>query len=524
MLILVVDDSRSVRIALGDTLRRNGYETIEAANGNAAVTLAAEHHPDLITMDVELPDMDGFTACAQIRATKVGGLTPVIFVTNHDTLADRDLGFSLGTSVFISKNIVAPWNEVVKAVNRILKPAKMPDNLTVLVADHDELCRMAMTNSLARRGLRVLEASSGPEALEVARRNLSEIDMVITDYRLPKIWGDELIKSFRQKLGLYNIPILVVSDVKYREEVLDIFRTGATDHIAKPFIEEEFLARIRSHLEERKLVKELTRNIKEVERLNRLRDEFLAISSHDLKSPLTAIMGYTHILMKDSMITEECRQKMQVIMDSSNFMLETINDIVEHNRNEIQTEVTELFPIDVIPTINMATYNLQQTALAKEIVLELMHSAQHIIIEGDSHKFMRILNNLLSNAIKFTPRGGRVIVSLDTCGDQALITVTDTGIGIPPEFLPSLFDRYTKASRRGTANELGTGLGMSITKQLVDLHKGSIEVKSTSEEGTCVRLSFPLAGLNTKLATDNRNNSGRNIGFVSSNGATASSV
>lgn len=493
MAILVVDDSRSARSVMCATLAERGFETIEARDGAEAVAMAAMHAPELITMDVQMPAMDGFDACARIRATEQGRLVPIVFVTSKDTLADREKGFHMGASVFISKNVHHCWNEVAKVATRILRPEQQLRNFNVLVLDCNPLTRGDLAHSLARQGGRVLAACSGVEALDQVREHLGEIDMVIADYPIHDLDGADFISILRSKFGLRDVPIIILCGRGQWDQVLEIFRSGATDCIAKPFVTEEFLARVRSHLEVRQLVKELNGTVVELERLSKLRDEFMAVSSHDLKTPLSAIMGYAELLRFRFPEDELHQRALTSILDSAGFMLEIINDVVELNRNQAASGDLPLVPLDPARAIAMAVAGHQGRAREKKIALEQQLEEDPLIIRGERNKFLRILNNLLSNALKFTPAGGRVEVGLRREGDQAVITVTDNGIGIPEDMLPSLFERYTKASRPGTAGEPGTGLGMSITRQLVEQQDGDLGVDSAPGRGTCFRLAFPLA-------------------------------
>ena len=238
----------------------------------------------------------------------------------------------------------------------------------------------------------------------------------------------------------------------------------------------------------------MSRNVEDLERLSRVRDGFLAITSHDLKSPLNSIFGYSQLLIADPNVTEKHRKWLSTMLQSAEFMRDIINGIVELGRSEDQSNTPLLDLLAVLPMVKVAISTLQQQALAKRIILEeSVFFNGEPVIRGDRTRFLRILNNLLSNAIKFTPHGGRVTLAVDHQGKDILISVSDTGIGIPADLLSGLFDRYTKLSRPGTAGEVGTGLGMSITRQLVEQHNGTIEVTSEEGKGTAFRLIFPLA-------------------------------
>lgn len=496
MKVLVTDDSRSVRLVLRSLLEEAGYEVAEARNGAEALAIGADFRPDCITMDVQMPEMDGFEATANIRKTAWGQRVPIIFATSMDSLEDREKGFALGATEFISKKSTASWREVTIAVDKLLKIEGRLEGVTILVAGADELHRLPVVECLRSQGGKVLEADNGTDAIAVLRSQGPHLDMIIADWNLAEMRADGLCAQIRQKEGYRIIPFIVLIEAGDRPDVLRFFAGGGTDYVIKPFAKEEFIARVGVHLETRALIKELRNNVNELESLSRVRDSFLSIASHDLKSPLSAILNGSELLLMDPGLKPENRQLVDMMLTSSKFMLEIINDIVELGRNEVKNEplLNDLLP--VISCLKVSVSTLQQQALSKGVRLEEQYLYERDpVVRGDRNRFLRILNNLLSNALKFTPGGGSIRVTVDKKNEDLLITVADTGIGIPESMLPHLFERYSKSSRPGTNGERGTGLGMSITKQLVDQHNGTIELESTEGKGTVVRLCFPLVKL-----------------------------
>ncbi len=495
MKVLVVDDSRSVRAALTKTLQSKGYDVIEADDGRHAVAQAAQHKPDLVTLDVNMPEMDGFEACEEIRKTEHGRTLPIIFITANDTLEDRARGFLLGASEFISKSVTALWDEVAIVVDRILQQTTILREATVLVLEKNDRVRMILRSCLEQQGTHVVEANSAEQAIDFASRIKAEIDMVIVNGQYFSSGGSNLLSEIRGRAGLYHIPIIVLSEKEDQGRVLEFFQAGATDHMIKPFTKEELLARVGVHLRARNLVKIMGHSILELERLSKLRDEFVAISSHDLKSPLSGISSFAQLLDMQPNLDEKGKKYVSLILQSSNFMMEEINDIVELCRNETVADDTDFEPVNISTVASFSIDSLQATGAAKGVDVELLDIFPgQPIVSGTYNKLLRIFNNLLSNAIKFTDNGGKVSVIIGSEDDYTVqVKIKDSGIGIPESMLPSLFEKFTKASRKGTAGELGTGLGMSITKQLVDLHGGSIYVESAESEGTTFRILFPLA-------------------------------
>ncbi|MBI5557789.1 MAG: response regulator [Deltaproteobacteria bacterium] len=493
MRVLVVDDSRSVRMALRSLLEKCGYEVVEARDGADALAIGSEMELDCITMDVQMPGMDGFETTARIRETAWGRRLPIIFVTSMDSLADREKGFALGATEFISKNTATSWREVSLAVDRLIKTEGRFDGFTILVSGKDELQRRPVIECLRAQGGTVIEAESGAATIEAVRNQWRHLDMIIAEWNLTDLRADALCSRIRHNEGHRIIPFIALIEADDRPDVLHFFSSGGTDYVVKPFAKEEFIARVGVHLETRALINELKGNVEELERLSRMRDGFLAITSHDLKSPLGGIIGAAELMLYDKSLTDKQRKWPATILSASKFMLEIINNIVELGRNEASKESLPMDQLSVAPLVNVAVSTLQQQALSKGIFLEEEYTYDRdLVIRGDRNRFHRILNNLLSNAIKFTPVGGAIRVSISKNDNDLLLTVADTGIGIPEAMREHLFDIYSKSSRSGTNGERGTGLGMYITKQLVDQLNGAFELESAEGKGTVVRLSFPL--------------------------------
>ena len=265
--ILVVDDSATIRNLISRELEQVEYRVMTAKNGREALVMIEEMNkpPDLITLDIDMPEMNGFEVCEQLRAKqetmgagRQPGL-PIIFVSGNDTLENRRRGFLLEVSDFIAKPFQP--KEILNVVDRILFPHQQFRDMTVLVADDSLSSRRMVQMLLLRLGIYVLTASDGIEALEIINSTSHDIDMIITDYEMPRMRGDEFCRIVRQKRELAQIPIFMVSSHHQNEMILACFKAGATDYLIKPFLGEELLARVDIHLRARK-------HIKQVERLN----------------------------------------------------------------------------------------------------------------------------------------------------------------------------------------------------------------------------------------------------------------
>ena len=261
--VLIVDDSSTMRTIIARELEEAGYTVVTAENGMEALVMIEwmDNKPDLITLDIDMPVMGGFEVCEHLleKSKKEGGNPyigiPVIFISAKDTLENRRRGFQLGVTVFVSKPFQP--QDLVKVVNTFLFPPELFVGMTVLVIDDSSSVRRVIQAILMRIGVTVLNASNGLEALEIIDSYSGTLDLILTDYMMPEMRGDEVCKLIRQKPQLDQLAILVVSAFSEKDLVLSFFKSGATDYLCKPFIEEELIARVEIHLRARQYVKQV---------------------------------------------------------------------------------------------------------------------------------------------------------------------------------------------------------------------------------------------------------------------------
>ncbi len=500
MRILIVEESSLVRRFIKDELSPGGYEILEATTPSEAFEiLKSNKNISLITMRLVMKEMDGFQfleylrsseAMAELRPMKNGDV-PVIIVTSNDTDEDRLRGYKVGASNFIQK----PWpaGELLANVNLTLGQGTQFQGMSVLVVDDSSTARSFIRNSLSPLGVTIFEADDGVSAFEFLKKGKDEIDLVITDLNMVHMNGDELCVKIRGELGLEKMPVIFLSGNDDKGKVLSLYKMGATDYLMKPFISEELIARMKAYLERERTYKKLQSSVIELEKLGKLKDEFLAVCSHDLRSPLVGILGYSDLLSDEDLTAEEL-EMVNGISNSGNYLLGLINDLldlgkIEHGSGQL---VLERVSLDEILKSSLAT--LIHTASPKGVDVEMSVETEDCEIMGNTSALIRICNNLLSNAIKFSETGGLVKATISAGrGGEVTLAIKDSGVGIPPDKIPQLFDKYSSASRSGTNGEKGTGLGMVITHELVEAHGGTIAVKSEEFVGTEITIHLPLA-------------------------------
>lgn len=238
----------------------------------------------------------------------------------------------------------------------------------------------------------------------------------------------------------------------------------------------------------------------EVERQSRLKDEFLTTVSHELRTPLQSILGWTQLLLAGDCEDSELTQGLEVIDRNVRSQTRIIEDLLDMNRilsGKVRLDVQR---VGLAPLIEAALETVKPAAQAKGIDLRAILDANAQPISGDPNRLQQIFWNLLSNAIKFTPQGGSVEVHLERVNSHMEVTVTDTGMGIAPDFLPYVFERFRQADGSTTRRHGGLGLGLAIVKHLAELHGGSVRAKSGGpSSGASFTVMLPIAAIQGDL-------------------------
>jgi signal transduction histidine kinase/CheY-like chemotaxis protein len=230
----------------------------------------------------------------------------------------------------------------------------------------------------------------------------------------------------------------------------------------------------------------------EAEAASRLKDEFLATLSHELRTPLNAILGWTTMLRHGQVDPSQVAHALEVVERNARSQAQLIEDVLDMARIITGKLRVELSPVALAPIVETAVEAARPAALAKHIDVR-MELRDVPAIRGDAGRLQQVLWNLLSNAVKFTPPGGHVSVCLGLASSEALVTVSDNGAGLAPDFLPFIFDRFRQADQSATRGHGGLGLGLSIVKHLVELHGGTVRAESAGVgHGATFRVSLPI--------------------------------
>ena len=231
----------------------------------------------------------------------------------------------------------------------------------------------------------------------------------------------------------------------------------------------------------------------EAEAANRIKDEFLAVLSHELRSPLNPILGWSQLLQTGKLDQQASRRALETIERNAKLQTQLIEDLLDVSRILRGKLVLNIYPVNLVTAIESALETVQLAAQAKQIQIQIITTLDNVQVSGDAARLQQIVWNLLSNAVKFTPEGGDIKIYLEQISNYAQISVNDTGKGINPEFLPYVFDYFRQEDGTTTRKFGGLGLGLAIVRHLTELHGGTVHAASPGEgQGATFTVRLPL--------------------------------
>ncbi len=419
----------------------------------------------------------------------------------------------------------------------------MTQQVDILLVDDHEENLLALEAILVEPAYNLVRARSGRAALKEVLS--CDFALILLDVAMPDLDGYETAELIRRRERSRQTPIIfLTANNRSDSHVFRGYSVGAVDYLFKPFspdilrskvavfvelyqkrealkrqaqalllaheeLEDRVRARtrelaetnlsLREEVDERKriegerliLLESEQRARANAEAVNRLKDEFLATLSHELRTPLNAILGWSHLLSSGKSDKAMVERAIGVIRNNALAQSQLIEDILDVSRIIGGKLRLKLARVQMRTVIEAALDSVSPAAQAKAIAIQREIDDLEPIV-GDQDRLQQVVWNLLSNAVKFTPRDGRVVVRLQRRGDEVVLEVEDTGIGITPHFLPYVFDRFSQADGTATRRHGGLGLGMAIVRYLVELHGGTVNAQSEGEnQGATFTIMLP---------------------------------
>jgi PAS domain S-box-containing protein len=495
-LILNVDDAASSRCTRTRVLEQAGYRVIEAATGAEALRAVREESPHVVLCGVSLPDMSGIDVCRSIKAVPVTRSIPVALIFAASvTPSDPLMGLDGGAEIYLIEPIEAL--ELTTAVKVLLRlhgterglvrsearwRSFVESNIIGVVVCHrdriveanDAFLRLVgyRPEDLASPGITWRDITSS-ESIESSEAALAELRLRGTVAPFEK---EYLRKDGTRVWAMVGAANLADADDRWMAFVLDISDRKHAAVEREAAYQREHAARTQA------------------EEATRLKDEFLANLSHELRTPMNAIIGWTHLLKSGRLDDSQRQRAMESIDRGARSQAKLIEDLLDVSRIVSNKLNLALVPVDLRAVLDAAIESQRPAAQARNVKLELGPAPTDITVVGDVGRLQQVFLNILTNAVKFTGTGGEVQVTLGRTADEAHVIVTDTGEGIAPEFLPFVFDRFRQADGTSTRNHMGLGLGLAIVKHVVELHGGTVRADSPGQgKGATFTVALPLA-------------------------------
>lgn len=559
--ILIVDDDPQIQALLQTLLSPWGLKAIALEDPLHFWSTLEEVTPDMLILDVELPYKNGIELCQLVRNDSRWGELPILFLTVHSDAKMVNQVFSVGADDFVSKPIVGP-ELVTRIVNR-LQRMKLRQRMVQGGRDargvggdeaaegNREVNSSSSPSSLNLQAINELElrvAERTAELITVNRQLQSQLDerqrtqeelrfsearfariLDIADDAIISINGFQTITLFNQgaeKIFGYSAQEVIGQGLNlllpqrffqmHRQHVVDF---GQSPNIARRMGERreiygrrkdgtEFPAE--ASISKIDMGKEIfytviLRDVTERKQIERMKDEFISVVSHELRTPLTSIHGSLGMLTSGLLPTdsEQGKRLLQIATESTERLVRLINDILDIERIESGKAKMEPEICNIVDLITQAVNVIQPLADKAGVTLSISALSGQVLADCD--RIVQTLTNLLSNAIKFSSAGSTVWLGAQQQGDEVLLTVKDTGHGIPSDKLESIFERFQQVDSSDSRNHDGTGLGLAICKSIMQQHGGRIWAESGLGEGSTFYVTLPLFGAfqNTDLEDSN---------------------
>jgi signal transduction histidine kinase/ligand-binding sensor domain-containing protein len=360
---------------------------------------------------------------------------------------------------------------------------------TVLVVDDSVDVRNYIVGCL-EGAYRIVTAKDGIDGLDKAEQE--NPDLIVSDVMMPRMDGYEFCRRLKSDDRFNHIPVILLTSKASLEAKLEGLQAGSDEYLTKPFNAEELRVRIANLINMREQARNLKGLNTELESTNEalrrasdLKSQLLSIASHDMKNPLTAIREFSRILKEEIESESHLSELVDLIFSSSDEMLRLVTQLLDSSALESGKLELNTRPVDLSALAQLVVHrSLKQGELKGQTIHFSSAEEGKSIVMADFDRLQEAMNNVVNNAVKYTEKNKDIWVSVSPVGDKVRFEVRDEGPGIAEDELPKIFDKFQKLSNQPTGGENSTGLGLSIVKQIVEMHNGRVWVESEVGKGS----------------------------------------
>jgi len=336
----------------------------------------------------------------------------------------------------------------------------------------------------------ISEAATGEEAL--AKIGENKPDIILLDNKLPGIQGVDVLEYIRK--NSLDIVVAMITSYASLDVAIRATRDGATDFIPKPFTPQELKSSI-ENITKQLYLRRITDKLKQEGK--KIRYQFLSVLSHELKAPLNALEGYLRMMQEKQSgeLIDDYANAIERSLQRIQGMRNLIMDLLDFTKIRLERKEEKIQDVDLESVASGAIITVQPYAIQMEVSIRLDVRSK-VVIMADPDDIEIVFNNLISNAVKYNKFGGSVEITIDSSDTEAIVVISDTGIGIKEEDIENLFTEFVRIKTEKTKNISGSGLGLSIVKKVVQIYMGNIKVESTPDKGSTFTLRLPKRIIN----------------------------
>lgn len=485
--ILIADDEKGIREGCRRILESEGYATDTAENGRIGLEMLQTRPYDLLLVDLMMPVMGGFELMEQAR--QIDSELIMIVITGFATIESAVDAMKRGAYDYVPKPFTP--DQLIAVVNRGLEKRRLSLRAKRLAEERDQ---------------KLLEVANEKSKIHTIVNSMADGILVINREQRLVLWNPAALKMLN--LGAKAETGGSINEIIPQKDLVQVIsKAFGPDSAQYTTISEEInltepeartfmvnVSTIRDEEGQDLGVVSTLRDITRLKEVEQIKSQFVRMVTHELRAPLSAVEGYLSAYLTGAVGDDPNlnRQMLERAKYRTHSLLDLVNDLLEFSKLESKRTERKKELLDLSGIIAGTVELLKNQGEPRELVFQVDIPGSLPMVEADRAEMEQLFTNLISNAVKYNRKRGKVIVSARDAGNVVEVKVSDTGIGISEENLPSIFDEFFRVSGAETRYTVGTGLGLSIVKKIVESHFGRIDVESKLDKGTTFTVKLPV--------------------------------